>query len=252
MKKADELLSGIDALDVLVLPEMIFTGIKRLSKAIHLRTKSISYHFWKTKMGQPSNGRSRLVHNFDLAKRFNSLVQVGFPLAEGAIYYNAVCLVKPTGLWKIYRKHFLFETDESWATAGNSFESFNDDSLGKIGVGICMDLNPKAFLSPFELFEWANFQQISKVNIILCSMAWLYQEAPSMETIQYWATRMTPLIKSSGSNPIYVLVANRNGREGFTFCGSSAIMVFENSSARLLSSFGKDDQGVLIVDTLKS
>jgi protein N-terminal amidase len=46
------------------------------------------------------------------------------------------------------RKHFLYETDYKWAEEGESFKAVDviikkDQSSIKVGLGICMDLNPK-------------------------------------------------------------------------------------------------------------
>ena len=52
-----------------------------------------------------------------------------------------------------YRKTFLYETDYKWAKEGQKFSCFELENIGKIGIGICMDLNPKVNFSKFFLFK---------------------------------------------------------------------------------------------------
>ena len=59
-----------------------------------------------------------------------------------------------------YRKHFLYTTDKDFCRAGKGFSTVDiKDRKGqvvKVGVGICMDINPKDFLD-YSLYEIANF-----------------------------------------------------------------------------------------------
>jgi protein N-terminal amidase len=98
--------------------------------------------------------------------------------------------------------------------------SFHHQKLGQVGVGICMDINPYQFKTDFNAFEWATFQDTHKSKILLLSNAWLKQENETRtdltivsETIQYWAMRMSPLIKSSIGTDIIVCISNRTGIE---------------------------------------
>ena len=74
-------------------------------------------------------------------------------------------VVNPLGEYvKSYKKHFLYETDKTWAQEGPGFETMDlklprSDKIIKIGHGICMDINPWEFKSEFELFEFANFHK---------------------------------------------------------------------------------------------
>ena len=48
---------------------------------------------------------------------------------------------------KNYRKHFLYEADETWADEGPFFDTFllklpRSENTIKVGHGICMDINP--------------------------------------------------------------------------------------------------------------
>ena len=56
--------------------------------------------------------------------------------------YNAAVVVGPDGkLCKVFRKHFLYKEDTPWADEGLGFEHIDLPRLGRVAVGICMDLN---------------------------------------------------------------------------------------------------------------
>lgn len=199
------------------------------------------------------------------AQRLNAYILIGFaqrlppgpaPSSSGAHalpspLYNSQMIVSPSGnLVSVYAKHFLYTTDEAWATPGPSFTTVSlpfpcsnpaasgDDNDGPpsftIAPGICMDLNPEGFIAPFEAFEFATFVREAKprVDVVVCSMAWLAsekeeegdEEADGEEedqaedsewhkvsgTIDYWATRLSPLV----GTPTAFLASNRVGSEG--------------------------------------
>ena len=78
-------------------------------------------------------------------------------------------IVDPEGnFFKSYKKHFLYETDYTWASPGDGFEAFDmnlpkkDNRIVRVANGICMDINPKEFKADFEAFEFANFVKNEK------------------------------------------------------------------------------------------
>lgn len=146
------------------------------------------------------------------AIRLNCYVFIGFPervasAPDGAVegssrgesitdqYYNSLLIISPDGhLHTLYRKHFLYTTDESWAEAGPSFKmveldfpipssspllqslkSIAPDPPRKIRVcpAICMDLNPYRAEAPFSAFELATFAKANEVELVICLMNWL-------------------------------------------------------------------------------
>lgn len=70
---------------------------------------------------------------------------------------NSTVTVSPTGIVLAnYRKSFLYYTDETWASEPPS--RFSVSYLGTLGPaiqGICMDINPYKFLSPWSDYEFA-------------------------------------------------------------------------------------------------
>ncbi|KAG0293964.1 Carbon-nitrogen hydrolase [Dissophora globulifera] len=158
--------------DILVLPEMAFTGYVFSGKD-HIRP------YLEDAETGPSVQWAKAQ-----AVRFNAYVQVGYP--EKRIFneedqfheefYNSICFVSPEGkLLTTYAKHFLYFTDETWAEEGPEF----------VGFGICMDVNPYQFKTEFTAFEFAHFHLKKETNLILCSMAWNRDdEAPKEEKVE--------------------------------------------------------------------
>lgn len=184
-------------------------------------------------------------------------------------YYNAALLVDRDGnLLHIFRKHFNFEDDKRWSQEGPGFETITLPGIGKVCVAICMDLNceyknnkelmrPYSLLSfplpfaaynfqtPFETYELARYCQREKVDILVMSLAWLTSLDPANEvqednleggsladTINGWATRLSPFLEPSDSkSDFYFVACNRTGTEkAAKFAGSSCAMRFSRTS----------------------
>ncbi|KAL1916150.1 uncharacterized protein VTP21DRAFT_6154 [Calcarisporiella thermophila] len=168
-RRANQLLERFQPgdIDVLVLPEMAFTG--------YVFNDRISIYPY---LEDSQNGAS-VCWAKETAKRLQAYVMVGYPQivkGQSDVYYNSICLVDRTGqLVTNYQKSFLFETDERWASEGPGFRSVDVKELGRVGIGICMDLNPYKFQAPFHAFEFARFHRVKGSRLLLCSMAWLKQ-----------------------------------------------------------------------------
>ncbi|CAO3646268.1 unnamed protein product [Cunninghamella echinulata] len=202
-----------------------------------------------------------------IAIELNCYIAVGYPEKHQTKdhqvkYYNSMCFVNRQGeLIKTYRKTFLYETDENWAEEGESFDTMMIPEFGKIGFAICMDINPYQFKTDFKEFEFANYHKNEKTDIILGSMAWLKSKQEEdgdddgnsvMSTINYWALRLSPLIKesvSTGRNILFV-ACNRIGTErGSTFAGGSSVLEFSSSGEiHLLNHLSSKEENILIVD----
>ncbi|KAF8934001.1 Carbon-nitrogen hydrolase [Dissophora ornata] len=180
--------------DILVLPEMAFTGYVFKDKG-HIRP------YLEDAETGPSVRWAKTQ-----AVRLNARVQVGYPERrvihkDGQVheeFYNSVCFVSPQGdLLATYAKHFLYYTDESWAEEGPGFQSIPVEGLGQVGFGICMDVNPYQFKTPFTDFEFANFHLKQGSNLVLCSMAW--NKGEEEEKIQPKQKSINPLFENEDS-----------------------------------------------------
>ncbi|KFY15957.1 hypothetical protein V492_01659 [Pseudogymnoascus sp. VKM F-4246] len=133
-------LSSPQNLDLLVLPELAFTGYN--FKSLH----AIAPFLEPTTSG-PSTDWARAT-----AHKLNCTVVVGYPETVDVSakwptspeYYNSAVAVSPSGATLAnYRKSFLYYTDETWALEGpDGFFGGEFKGLGNVAMGICMDLNP--------------------------------------------------------------------------------------------------------------
>ncbi|GAA5928770.1 amidase [Sporobolomyces koalae] len=268
IRRADELLEGVQpgTLDFLVLPEMAFTGYCFETR------EDIAPFIEEVPAGKSTKWAMKT------ARRLGCYVQVGVPTLAPLndlpvssfdaptvqdLYYNSVVLVNPFGrVETVYHKHFLYDTDKPWATAGTSFVSLDlpfprssphhDSSEGaarrtfKYAPAICMDLNAEAFDESLEKLEFSNFVKRKQVDLVIASNAWLDSETvkPSddgaeaeqvREAIQaqdswdevrglvgYWVYRMSTNLEEPG---VAFVVCNRIGQEkDSTFAGSSCVV----------------------------
>ncbi|WVQ81021.1 hypothetical protein IAT38_003128 [Cryptococcus sp. DSM 104549] len=177
--------------------------------------------------------------------------------------YNSAVVVAPSGeVVGNYRKTFRFETDKNWAREGEGFTHFDlPEPLGRVAVGICMDMNPKDFVAPWDAFELSNYCRDNAVDMLIVPMNWLSPPAeppsseepedpagPSESNINYWAARLTPLhnptpgytAPSSGGadaekgKEVVFVGCNRVGtEEGTKFVGTSCVMTVSSSPSRI-------------------
>ncbi|KAI1611942.1 protein N-terminal asparagine amidohydrolase [Exophiala viscosa] len=269
----------LDGIDLLVLPELAFTGYNHPSLA------AIAPFLEPTAAGPSTKWASRT------AKRLKCTVAVGYPEAAeggnyntifdkeitaevGAIAYNSLVFVSSTGdVVAHYRKSFLYYTDETWAQEGSGFWA------GVLPIGgkgqqvkaagcICMDLNPYRFEAPWTAYEFGNHARESRAKVVVVSMAWLTRlnaeevssqmMVPDHDTINYWVDRLSPLFGTQGADPeAIVIFANRAGEEGVSprigevrYAGSSSVMgMTKGQQVRIWDIFGRGQEGVLLVDT---
>jgi protein N-terminal amidase len=184
--------------------------------------------------------------------------------------YNSTVTVSPTGtIIATYRKRFLYYTDETWALEGDGCTSasgfFASDlgPLGKVSMGICMDINNYKFLSPWTAYEFANHVLQSQTPLVVLSMAWLTRLSeqelteqplrPDEETFVYWIERFNPLREAAGENndvqPTVVVCANRCGVEGSaSYAGTSSVFLFGKGRVEIFDVCGRGEEKCMVVD----
>ena len=174
--RADTLLRDLREPDLLLLPEMAFTGY-----AFTGRDEILPYC-------EDANSGPTAIWCRDTARQLRCHVACGFPerSADGRLY-NAMLIADPAGaIVHVYRKHFLYTTDETWATEGPAFGRVTLAGIGRCGLGICMDVNPYRFTAPAGDFEFASnlfdpplqpgergTMERFGVDVILLANAWL-------------------------------------------------------------------------------
>ncbi|KIX09879.1 uncharacterized protein Z518_00960 [Rhinocladiella mackenziei CBS 650.93] len=266
-------------IDLLVLPELAFTGYNHPSLA------AIAPFLEPTAAGPSTRWAART------AKRLKCTVAVGYPEAAeegnyntifdhhitaeaGTIAYNSLVFVSSTGdVVAHYRKSFLYYTDETWAQEGQGFWAGvlpigGKGQQVKAAAGICMDINPYRFEAPWTAYEFGNHAREARAKVIVLSMAWLTRLSaeelsgqvmgPDHDTINYWVERFSPLFGPQGpASEAIVICANRAGEEGTSprlgevrYAGSSCVMgLTRGEQVRIWDILGRAQEGVLLVDT---
>lgn len=255
----------------LLLPEMAFTGYN------FSNLSDIRPYLEPTKSG-PSTQWAK-----SIATQYKWFVTVGYPeIATNSngptrvVYFNSTVTVAPNGsIIAHYRKSFLYYTDETWAYEGElgdaptgakaGFLNSQIDGIGKVTMGICMDINPYRFLAPFDAYEFANHVLKSGSEIAVVDMAWMTRllpdelqqgpRQPDTETFNYWVERFYPLLDASSLDParsFIVVCANRCGIEGSaSYAGTSCVMQISNGEVKVYDVLGKYEERCLVVDTTK-
>ncbi|EPY53637.1 N-amidase Nta1 [Schizosaccharomyces cryophilus OY26] len=260
LKKHEDALRSVD---LLVFPELVLSGY-------NFKSRPEIEPFLEDVQNEQSPSLSFAKR---VAEQYRCYTIIGFPeiqrIKDQACYYNSTALVSPQAkLLRIYQKHFLYDTDKTWAKQGEGF--MYDDSLPKLGpisMAICMDINPKDFIAPFEKFEYANFiksqlMKESAVNaskrqmspVISLSMAWLLCDSdclevsqPDLMSVKYWMARLSPLIDME--KDCTLLIANRWGQErDVTFAGSSCILRIGHGKAVIYSLLNATEDNIAFAE----
>lgn len=259
LTRADRVLgrANPENLDLIVLPEMAFTGY-------NFKSLSEVHTFL-----EPTNAGISALWARTTALKYNCHVAVGYPekadishkWPTSPEYYNSVAVIGPDGDDVAHhRKAHLYYTDETWALEGDGFYGAHITGLGQTAMGICMDINPYKFQEPWDKFEFAYHVLESDANLVIVSMAWLTLESesefstlpqePDMNTLTYWAMRMEPIIRSETKDEIIFVFANRCGTEGeAVYAGTSAVLGIKDGEVNVYGVLGRGDKKVLIADT---
>ncbi|KAH8736354.1 hypothetical protein BGZ61DRAFT_441879 [Ilyonectria robusta] len=260
LNRADSVLSKAnpDEIDLLVLPELAFSGynfksLQDIAPFLEHSGSGITSLWART-----------------IALKYNCTVTVGYPekvdvspkWPTGPEYYNSAIVVNGDGeTIANYRKNFLYYTDETWALEGGRgfYEGFIP-GLGNTSIGICMDINPYRFEAPWNAFEFACHILEMESNLVIVSMAWMTREEPrnftrmpnepDMETLTYWVTRLEPLIRSDNQDEIIVVFCNRSGNEDDAlYAGTSAVVGIHDGEVKVYGLLGRGEKDLLVVDT---
>lgn len=265
-------------IDILVLPELAFTGygfgsVSEVTPYLEEQGKGVSFQWAQ-----------------QTSSKLGCYTVVGYPevcasaSANKPTIYNSAVMTSPDGAQAAhYRKSFLYEVDEKWGCSegAQGFAALGPiKGLGgsKFQMGICMDLNPYKFKAPFEAYEFATAAKNNDVSLIICPMAWLHSESPSLQgtqekitdkkseidqtmdesqpdlaTVNYWLLRMNPMFAAGiPSKRVAFLCCNRSGWEdNVLYAGSSSIFTFDPSAGpdknyiRYYGSLGQNEEGLI-------
>lgn len=164
LNRADSVLSKAnpDDLDLLVLPELAFSGMLQIPLIARSVDNFQGYNFKSLQDIAPfleySGSGITSLWARTVALKYNCVVTVGYPekvdlsahWPANPEYYNSTIVVNSEGeTIANYRKSFLYYTDESWALEGDEgfFEGYIT-GLGNTSIGICEYYPLLKFVSP--------------------------------------------------------------------------------------------------------
>jgi len=203
-----------DNSSVLVLPELCITG-----------------YIWPDReiiysLAEPSKGESFHIFS-EFCKNNGCYMAYGFAERDTStgLLFNSQNFINPAGdLLATYRKVHLFELDYFWAAPGKSGFMTIDTSLGRFGLGICMDLNYDGFI---------NFHKEMNTDWLLFSTNWLEQ---GINVHDYWLSRFNGFKGSAFMSNTYGFEYN------IEFCGQSSVY----ESGQFIAKGPRDIAAVLI------
>ncbi|KAK1718824.1 carbon-nitrogen hydrolase [Colletotrichum acutatum] len=259
LNRADSVLSKAnpDDLDLLVLPELAFSGynfksLQHISPFLEHSGSGITSLWART---------TALKYNCNVVVGYPEKVDVSDNWPTSPEYYNSAIVVNGDGeTIANYRKTFLYYTDETWALEGQGFFDGFIPGLGNASMGICMDLNPYKFEAPWHEFEFAFHVLECESNVVIMSMAWMTREdarmfsrmpnEPDMDTLTYWVTRLEPLIRSENGEEVIVIFCNRTGIEDeAVYAGTSAVIGIQDGEVKIYGLLGRGEKELLVIDT---
>lgn len=213
------LLAGAPNFDLLVLPELAFSGYDFRDRD---ELESLAEPF----ADGPTNGLLR-----ELAHERNTVIVAGYAERAPEGCYNAAMLVCPDGAAHNYRKIHLFNREQDVFLPGNAPPTVVDTPAGRIGMMICFD-----WFFP----ETARCLALAGAQII----------AHPSNLVLPWCQRA--MFARSLENAVFTITANRIGTEArtdrtLTFTGASQIL---NTRGETLASAPTDreDIGIATLD----
>ncbi|MGA2971221.1 MAG: carbon-nitrogen hydrolase family protein [Candidatus Bathyarchaeia archaeon] len=180
--------------DIVCFPELATTGY-----SLNRRWRDYS----ETIPGPTSNRLARLAREFG----FYLICGIAERDSESRRIFDSAVLISPAGnCVGVYRKIHLWATERRFFTPGRRFPVFRT-KFGKIGIGICYDL---------EFPEPARAMALQGAEIIFFSSA---QPSPMENHVD------TYVRSRAAENCVFVAHSNRIGREGrMVFFGQSQIV----------------------------
>ncbi|KAK0735564.1 hypothetical protein B0T21DRAFT_412180 [Apiosordaria backusii] len=263
LNRADAVLNkarpgDLDNLDLLVLPELAFTGynfksLQHISPCLERRDSGISSLWART---------TALKHDCAVVVGYPEKVDVSARWPTSPEYYNSALIVNRDGdTVGNYRKSHLYYTDETWALEGrDGFYQGNVSGLGDVALGICTDINPYQLETPWDAFEFGFHIMEAQANVVIVTMAWQSQQdpgqytrrpnEPDLEALVYWVQRLEPLIRAETEDEIIVVFCNRTGIEDdVMYTGTSAVLGIRGGEVFVYGVLGRGVKELLLVDT---
>jgi len=198
---------------IVVLPEMCTTGL-------NFKNKAESEAMAETIPGPATTAFAQM------ALRYGIYLVAGMAEYddEAGKFYNSQVVLDPDGLIiGKYRKIHLFGPDLNWAEIGDlGYQAVNTE-WGRIGLGICCDIN---------YWELMNFITDTQVEIFAYSTNWVGDEFP----FGYWSEMLV------GCSCYFIAANNWGDEDEIHFTGGSTILAPDLS---VLSQFDHPANSIL-------
>ena len=154
------------------------------------------------------------------AARGDAVVVGGFcERGEGGRLFNSAAVVDRSGVLTVYRKLHLWNDESLWFTPGSEPAPVVDTVHGRIGVGVCYDI---------EFPELTRGLALAGADLVALPTNWPREAAPPPEgPMLQLIARTTAYL-----NRVFVAVCDRGGHErGLDFQGGSVIAAPGGGSA---------------------
>lgn len=194
--RVKNLLAGRRNIDLIVLPELAFTGYEFIDAKETAR------------LAEPQTGSPTSEFLAHLSNEHNAVVIAGYPERAGNKIYNSAMIVSEGKVIGNYRKIHLFSRENDLFTPGDAPPAVFDTPAGRIGVMICFD-----WFFP----EVARSLALGGAQVI----------AHPSNLVLPWCQRA--MFARSVENHVYSITANRIGTEtragrSLTFTGGSQVL----------------------------
>ncbi len=185
--------------DIVLLPELAPCGYVFASEA---EVRAVA---------QPADGELLAGWAHAAAAR-DAVVIGGFAeLAADGRVFNSAALVDGHGVRAVYRKLHLWDAEQRWFSPGEAPAPVVDTRFGRIGLGICYDI---------EFPELTRGLALAGAQLIALPANWPYEPPPPGER----PILMRLAMATAYLNHVYVAVCDRAGQErGIRFQGASVI-----------------------------
>ena len=187
--------AALNGAKIIVLPELCTTGL-------HIENLAASESLAESIPGPATEVFA------GLALRHRIYLVLGLAELDRAAgkFYNAQVVIGPDGgIMGKYRKIHLFGPDLNWAATGDLGYQSVDTEWGRVGMGVCCDIN---------YWQLIDFLSERRVDMFAFSTNWVGEELP----FQYWSEMVA-------GRSYHLIAANNWGEEGdLKFSGGSMIL----------------------------
>jgi predicted amidohydrolase len=197
IRNLSELVSeaALNGARIIILPEMCTTGL-------NFQSRAEAENLAETIPGPTFSAFA------ELARSYRVYIVLGLAESDPANgkLYNSQIILGPVGqIVGRYRKMHIFGPDLNWADIGNLGYQAVATEWGRIGLGICCDIN---------YWELMDFLSGAQVDIFAFSTNWVGDDLP----FPYWSE----MLAGCG---LYFIAANNWGDEGdIHFSGGSTVL----------------------------